>query len=38
MTNFLLFKIKNICIYIGPYELAFNDPEVTLIDKEELPK
>lgn len=34
MRSFLLFKIAKICIYIGPYELAFNDPEVTMIDEE----
>lgn len=36
MKNFLLFKLGKICIYIGPYELAFNDPEVTMIDKEDI--
>lgn len=25
MKNFLLFKFKKICIFIGPYEIAFND-------------
>lgn len=36
MKNFLLFKIGKICIYVGPYELAFNGPEVTMIDKEDI--
>lgn len=35
MKNFLLFKIKSICIYIGPYELAFNDPDVNIGNLEE---
>lgn len=36
MKNFLLFKIGKICIYIGPYELAFNDLEVMMTDKEDI--
>lgn len=32
MTNFLLFKIGKLAIYIGPYKLAFNDCEAVLMD------
>lgn len=35
MTNFLLFKIGKVAIYIGPYELAFNECEAVIMDKEE---
>lgn len=35
MKNFLLFKLGKICIYVGPYEMAFNDPEVDLCNVED---
>lgn len=35
MNNFLLFKLGKVCIYIGPYELAFNDPDVNIYDLED---
>lgn len=29
-ANFFLMKFKKFCIYIGPYKLAFNEPEQEL--------
>lgn len=34
MTNYLLFKIGKIAVYIGPYRLAFNDVEEPFISEE----
>lgn len=36
MSNFLLFKIGKIAIYIGPYKLAFNECEAAFIDESEV--
>lgn len=35
MPNFFLMKFKKFCIFIGPYELAFNAPEDYLLTEEE---
>lgn len=35
MRPFLLMKLKNVCIYIGPYELAFNDCDTVFVEEEE---
>lgn len=35
MPNFFLMKFKKFCLYIGPYELAFNEPEQTMFIEEE---
>lgn len=35
MTNFILFKIGKIAVYIGPYKLAFNDPDDTVFIEED---
>lgn len=36
MTNFFLFKIGKLAIYIGPYKLAFNECEATIMDDMEV--
>lgn len=28
VTNFFLMKFGKLCLYIGPYELAFDDPAI----------
>lgn len=35
MMNFLLFKLGKIAVYIGPYKLAFNDPDDAIFIEEE---
>lgn len=35
LCRFFLMKFKKFCIYIGPYALAFNDPEVKFYESEE---
>lgn len=35
MKNFVLLKLGKLAVYIGPYKLAFNDPEDMVILEEE---
>lgn len=35
MSNFFLFKIGKLAIYIGPYRIAFNDPDDCIFISEE---
>lgn len=35
MPNFFLIKFKKFCLYIGPYELAFNEPDKELFIEED---
>ena len=34
MTNFFLFKIGKLAIYIGPYRLAFNEVDAPFVEEE----
>ena len=35
MRPFLLWQLKKFCIYIGPYELVFNDCDTVFVEEEE---
>lgn len=36
MPNFFLIKFKKFCIFIGPYELAFNEPQDAFFIEEDI--
>lgn len=35
MSAFILLKLGKFAFYLGPYDLAFNDPEIQIYESEE---